>query len=172
MHFGGGAVCDFVCVCSIVLVCVCVFELEGSCVTAPRGQSQKQAKCSKVGQPPANCTAQQTSLRTPQSRHKVVLVTIRIWRANNKWISLSASTHTAFIKKWVILTRITNPIQNTQRVDTVGFSMCGNTHKRVYEGETKIQHCKRLWLLPSFESALKLNKAIYRSGFGAALRIM
>lgn len=69
-------------------------------------------------------------------------------------------------------TRITNPIQNTQWVNTVRFSMCGNTHKRVYEGETKIQHCKRLWLLPSFESALKLNKAIYRSGFGAALRIM
>ena len=30
-------------------------------------------------------------------------------------------------KNWVILTRITNPIQNTQRVDIVRLSVCGTT---------------------------------------------
>lgn len=44
-----------------------VFELEGSCVTAPRGQSQKQAKRLKVGHPPAKCATQQLHLE----HHKV-----------------------------------------------------------------------------------------------------
>lgn len=54
-------------------VWLCVSALEGSCVTAPRGQSQKRAKRLKVGQPPAKCTTQQLHLE--QSRQKVIRVT-------------------------------------------------------------------------------------------------
>lgn len=50
-----------------VEVRLCAFELEGSCVTAPQGQSRKQAACLKVGQPPPHRTTQQLHLE----QHKV-----------------------------------------------------------------------------------------------------
>lgn len=116
-------------------------------------------KCLKVGQ--TQCQIHPTW--THQSQQKVGCSTKILVNGQQVRLSTGCYTHTSN-QIWTIMTCITNPIQSIQRVD-VGTQKSSTT-------KTKIQRYRRLWLLPSFESALNLNKAIYRGGFGAAGRIM
>lgn len=135
--------CDFVRVCSTVWGCgtPCVRA------AAPRGQSGKQAKVLESGTAPRQTHRTTTSFRAPQSRQKVTTSQDGLAGKTTNESSFSYQTlagmHT-FIKKWVILTCITNPIQNTQRVDTMSFQSARKYTQESYEGETKTQHCKRL----------------------------
>lgn len=113
MRWGGGWGCVWFCPVfaqQCVDVWLCVFELEGSCATAPWGQTHTQVKVLKSGTSPY----QTPSFRAAQSQRKVVCVA-RPGLASKQHINLAFGAH---IRQEVILTCTTNAIQNLDIVSS------------------------------------------------------
>lgn len=135
-----------------------VFELVGKLRHgASRANLGKKCKCGKVGQPWRRTCCTTTSIRKSAESHR------KMDPANNNFASPLAH---AFNEKWVIW-----PPQDKPNTGRIKSGYCLETHKgtrRERQRDNTVTDYDSLHL----NQRLQLNKAIYRSGFGAALKIM